>query len=107
MFVSRHKDQVFTRTELSEDFRIGMVAIYLSSLPPETVMAPDKTQTELPPSTDEIPWRRAWLTKSQVGNPNPEPRARMAVRMTPSRRLEKLHRLRAALEPPRSWLNKK
>jgi len=70
-------------------------------------MSPNKTLTELP--ADEVPWRHAWLTKSQIGNPNPDPisHTRTVARMSLARRLEKLHRLRAALEPPRSWLDKK
>ena len=50
-----------------------------------------------------------WLSKATIDRPSPKPvsRTRPIARMTPTRRLEKLHRLRTALEPPRSWLSKK
>ena len=67
--------------------------------------------TELPPSVDEIAWRHAWLKEATIdsGNLNREKIARpnTITKMSPARRLEKLRRLRATLEPPRSWLYKK
>jgi len=66
---------------------------------------------ELLPRPDKIDWRHVWLTRAIVddGNPYREKiaRARTMTKMSPARRLEKLHRLRATLEPPRSWLYKK
>jgi hypothetical protein len=65
----------------------------------------------LPPSSDEIAWRHVWLANVLVeaGEPNRQVihRPRTSRRMTPSRRLEKLHRMRAALQPSQSWLSKK
>jgi len=58
----------------------------------------------------EIVWRHAWLRtvvtngeRSEQDNVRP---VQLRPRMTLARRLEKLHRLRTALEPPRSWFNK-
>ena len=65
---------------------------------------------ELPPSGDEIEWRHVWLTKASIDAPNCETIARpkpITKKMSPARRLEKLRRLRATLEPPSSWLYKK
>ena len=74
-------------------------------------MAPTQTlDAKLPPSADEIAWRHVWLTKPIIdtSNPNREKIARpkTIAKMSPARRLEKLRRLRAPLEPPRSWLYK-
>ena len=58
---------------------------------------------------DQIAWRHNalafWLASINQGVGKPKHRTRIHRRMTPSRRLEKLHRMRAALGPPRSWLN--
>ena len=64
---------------------------------------------ELPPRVDDIDWRHVWLTRASIDAPNRETIARHKpmTKMSPSRRLEKLRRLRAAVEPPRSWLYKK
>jgi len=65
---------------------------------------------ELLPKADQADWRHVWLTKAIIGDGNPYrekitgPRT---TKMSPARRLEKLRRLRATLEPPRSWLYKK
>lgn len=75
-------------------------------------MTPTKIRdAELAASTDEITWRHVWLKKAMVdaGNPSRETTARRKTiaKMSPARRLEKLRRLRATLEPPRSWLYEK
>ena len=61
----------------------------------------------LPSTPDEIAWRHNalafWL--ASINQDRPKRRPRIHRRMTHSRRLEKLHRMRAALEPPRSWLD--
>jgi hypothetical protein len=64
---------------------------------------------ELPPTGDEIEWRHVWLTKASIGAPSHETIARPKpiTKMSQARRLEKLRRLRATLEPPGSWLYKK
>jgi hypothetical protein len=66
---------------------------------------------ELPPSADEIAWPHVRLTRASIDacNPNREKVARpkTITKMSPARRLEKLRRLRATLEPPRSWLYEK
>src|SRR5262249_10320802 len=63
-----------------------------------------------PPTSDEIPWRHVWLATVLIdaGEPNRQRIRRPLVsrRMTLSRRLETLHRMRAALEPPGWWLDK-
>ena len=63
--------------------------------------------TELFPK-QEITWHRVWLRsvltdadRSGLASIRP---VRLPPKMTLTRRLEKLHRLRTALEPPRSWL---
>ena len=63
----------------------------------------------LPPTGDEIEWRHVWLTRASIGAPNRETIARHKpiTKMSPGRRLEKLRRLRATLEPPGSWLYEK
>ena len=65
----------------------------------------------LPPTSDEIAWRHVWLTNVLIdaGRQNCQriPRPRLSRKMTLSQRLEKLHRMRAALEPPQSWLGRK
>jgi hypothetical protein len=73
-------------------------------------MTPTKLrEAELPPGADD--WRHVWLTKASIDlcKPNREKIARYETmtKMSPARRLEKLRRLRATLEPPRSWLYKK
>jgi len=59
-------------------------------------------------TSDEIPWRHVWLAHVLIdaGERNRQRIRRPPIsrRMTLSRRLEKLHRMRATLEPPRSWL---
>ena len=59
----------------------------------------------------ETTWRSVWLKTVMTDGDRPELRSirliRLPPRMTLARRLEKLHRLRTALKPPRSWLNKK
>jgi hypothetical protein len=64
---------------------------------------------ELPPSGNEIAWRHVWLARASIGAPNRETsvRPKIMTKMSPARRLEKLRRLRATLEPPRSWLHEK
>jgi hypothetical protein len=58
--------------------------------------------------TEEIAWRHVWLKSVLIdaGQPFPMRFARpRAIRpLTPRRRLERLRRMRAALEPQRSWL---
>jgi len=73
-------------------------------------MTPTKVHdAELPPSSDEIDWRHIWLTRGSIDAPNRETIARPKpiTKMSPARRLDNLRRLRATLEPPRSWLFKK
>jgi hypothetical protein len=66
---------------------------------------------ELPRAATETDWRHVWLTRAIIddGNPYREKitRPRTMIKMSPARRLEKLRRLRAVLEPPQSWLYKK
>lgn len=64
---------------------------------------------ELPPSVDAIDWRHVWLTRAAIDAPQHKKIARPKpmTKMSPSRRLEKLRRFRATLEPPLSWLYKK
>ena len=58
--------------------------------------------------TEKISWRHVWLKSVHIDAGNPFPtkiyRPRPTRRMSVTRRLEKLHRMRAALEPPRSWM---
>jgi hypothetical protein len=58
--------------------------------------------------TEEIAWRHVWLKSVLIDAGNPFPtkifRSRPTRRMSVTRRLEKLHRMRAALEPQRSWM---
>ncbi|MGC1883597.1 MAG: hypothetical protein WA703_20680 [Pseudolabrys sp.] len=61
--------------------------------------------------TEEIDWRHVWLKSVliDIGNPFTTKiskiyRPRPTKRMSATRRLEKLHRMRATLEPPRSWM---
>jgi hypothetical protein len=73
-------------------------------------MTPTKVRdAELPPSVNEVAWRHVWLTRASIDAPNRETIARpkTMTKMSPARRLEKLRRLRAMLEPPRSWLYEK
>jgi hypothetical protein len=73
-------------------------------------MTPTKVRdAELPPNGDEIDWRHVWLTRASIDAPHRETIARPKTftKMSPARRLEKLRRLRATLEPPGSWLYKK
>ena len=60
---------------------------------------------ELPPSVDEIDWRHVWLARASIDAPTREKitRPKPITKMSPARRLEKLRRLRATLEPPGSW----
>jgi len=62
-------------------------------------------------NTQEIPWRHFWLKNVMLdaGKPLPAKIRRHPItrRMSVSRRLEKLHRMRATLEPPRSWMGVK
>jgi hypothetical protein len=57
--------------------------------------------------TEETAWRHFWLKNVMIdaGKPLPANVCRRPVtrRMSLARRLEKLHRMRATLEPPRSW----
>jgi hypothetical protein len=59
-------------------------------------------------NTHETAWRHFWLKNVMIdaGKPLPaEIRRRLVTRrMSLARRLEKLHRLRATFEPPRSWI---
>ena len=61
-------------------------------------------------NTQEIAWRNFWLKNVMMdaGTPLPAKIRRRPVtrRMSLSRRLEKLQRLRATLEPPRSRVAK-
>ena len=72
-------------------------------------MATNKTAL-LPSASDEIARRHNalafWLASINRDVRKPKLSFRIHRRMTPSRRLEKLHRMRATLGPPRSWLNK-
>jgi hypothetical protein len=73
-------------------------------------MVPKEIATaDLEQSADEIAWRHVWLTNVLVDPGRSFPvkiaRPRVITRMTLSRRLEKLHRMRAALERPRSWMD--
>ena len=58
-------------------------------------------------NTQEIAWRHFWLKNVLIdaGKPLPAKICRRPVtrRMSLARRLEKLHWMRATLEPPRSW----
>ena len=58
--------------------------------------------------TEEIAWRHVSLKSVLVDAGNPFPtkiyRPRPTRRMSLTRRLEKLHRIGAALEPQRSWM---
>jgi hypothetical protein len=58
--------------------------------------------------TEEISWPHVWLTSVLIDAGNPFPtriyHPRPTKRMSVTRRLEKLHRMRAALEPQRSWM---
>jgi hypothetical protein len=58
--------------------------------------------------TEEIAWRHVWLKSVLIdaGKPFPTifPRPRAIRPLTPRRRLERLRRMRAALEPQRSWM---
>ncbi|MGB7825996.1 MAG: hypothetical protein WBL86_06715 [Pseudolabrys sp.] len=58
--------------------------------------------------TEEIDWRNVWLKSVLIDTGNPFTtkiyRPRPTKRMSATRRLEKLHRMRATLEPPRSWM---
>jgi hypothetical protein len=62
------------------------------------------------PQTEEIAWRHVWLKSVLIdaGKPFPMkfPRPRAIRPMTAARRLERLRRMRATLEPPRSWMAK-
>ena len=62
------------------------------------------------PQTEEIAWRHVWLKRAMVDGgksfPTKIQRPRVTRRMPLARRLEKLHRMRAALEPSRSWMAK-
>jgi hypothetical protein len=57
------------------------------------------------PQTDEIAWRHAWLKSVLIDSGKPSPtkiqRHTVTRRMSLVRRQEKLHRMRATLEPPR------
>jgi hypothetical protein len=59
---------------------------------------------------EEIAWRHVWLKSVMINSGKPVPvkiyRPTVTRRMSLARRLEKLHRMRAALEPPRSWMAK-
>jgi hypothetical protein len=67
--------------------------------------------TELRHGADEITWRHVWLTNVLIDAGKPSPakiaRPRITRRMSLARRLDKLRRLRAALEPPRSWIDER
>jgi hypothetical protein len=58
--------------------------------------------------TEEIAWRHVWLKTVLIdsGQPFPMrfPRPGAIRPLTPRRRLERLRRMRATLEPQRSWL---
>ena len=60
--------------------------------------------------TEEIAWRHVWLKSVLIDGGKPSPtkihRPRVTRRMSLARRQEKLHRMRAALEPSRSWMAK-
>jgi hypothetical protein len=69
--------------------------------------------TELRHSPDEIAWRHVWLTNVLIdaGKPSLAKIVRTGItrRMSLARRLDRLRRLRATLEPPgpRSWINER
>jgi hypothetical protein len=58
--------------------------------------------------TKEIAWRHVWLKSVLIdaGKPFPMrfPRPKAIRPLTPRRRLERLRRMRGALEPQRSWM---
>jgi hypothetical protein len=58
---------------------------------------------------EEFAWRHFWLRNVMLDSGRPSlarmSRPRVTRRMSLARRLDKLHRLRAALEPPRSWID--
>jgi hypothetical protein len=62
------------------------------------------------PNSEETAWRRVWVKSVMIdaGKPLPTKIRRPAVtrRMSLAKRLEKLHRMRAALEQSRSWMAK-
>ena len=62
------------------------------------------------PNTELIAWRHFWLKSAMIDAGKPFPtkihRPTVTRQMSLSRRLEKLHRMRATLEPPRSWMAK-
>jgi hypothetical protein len=57
---------------------------------------------------EEVAWRHIWLKSvlRETGNPFPTEiyRPTRNRRMSVTSRLEKLHRMRAALEPQKSWM---
>jgi hypothetical protein len=61
-------------------------------------------------NTQELAWRHFWLKNMMIdaGKHLLAKISRRPVtrRMSLSQRLEKLHRMRATLEPPRSWMAK-
>src|SRR5512143_1105076 len=63
-------------------------------------------EIDLPERTEEIDWRHVWLKSALIDAGNPFPtkiyRPRPTRHMSLTRRLEKPHRMRAALEPQRS-----
>ena len=73
-------------------------------------MIPKETGTTVARRSDaEIAWRQFWLTNVMIdtGNPHPAKFARPAIRtrrMSLASRLHKLRRMRATLEPQRSWM---
>ena len=71
-------------------------------------MSPMEIGTAERLQAEEIAWRHVWLKSALIDNGRPFPakihRHGVARRMSLTRRLEKLHRMRAAIEPPRSWM---
>jgi len=59
-------------------------------------------------NTQEITWRHFWLKNVDADKRLPAEFRRRPItrRMSLTRRLEKLNQMRAALEPPRSWMAK-
>lgn len=62
------------------------------------------------PNTEGIAWRRVWVKSVMIDAGKPLPtkirRPTVTSRMSLAQRLEKLHRMRAALEPSRPWMAK-
>ena len=71
-------------------------------------MSPMEIGTAERLQAEDIVWRHVWLKSVLIDNGKPFPAKihppGVARRMSLTRRLEKVHRMRAALEPQRSWM---